>query len=173
VVTSDHGEEFWEFRDLERERFEDPRGIAGVGHGHALVPPVLEVPILSDDVDIAETDGYVSTIDIVPSILRELGAAESYGIDGQSLAEESARPILSQEIAYGPNQISVTEGRDHLIVVPHRDELLLMDFETGEVVRDSDRVTHLESHLPSGRTVGTEVALDEETKGRLADLGYR
>ncbi|WP_436932555.1 sulfatase-like hydrolase/transferase [Halosimplex halobium] len=85
VVTSDHGEEFWEYGQFEREHFEDPRGIAGVGHRHALVPPVLEVPILSDSVSIAQSDGPASTVDIVPTILRELGVDHPDGLDGVPL----------------------------------------------------------------------------------------
>lgn len=173
IITSDHGEEFWEYRDFETKWFDDPRGIAGIGHGHALVPPVIEVPIISDSLDIADTDGYVSTVDIVPSIMAALDAEGVPDNDGHQLSDSNDRPVISQEIAYGPNQISVTEGSDHLITIPVRDEALLLDFTSGKVVKDIDRMSDLSEHIPSSRTIGDTLSISDDTKDRLADLGYR
>lgn len=172
IITSDHGEEFWEYRDLERKRFDDPRGIAGVGHGHALVPPVLEVPVLSDSLPISDEE-FASSVDIFPSLLSLLDVSDINKQDGHMLSETSSRPVISQEIAYGPNQISITGKENHLIVIPSRDEKLLLDYETGEVVSNENRMRELQSYLPDRRKVGEQVSISEDMKDHLADLGYR
>jgi arylsulfatase A-like enzyme len=69
IITSDHGEEFWEYKEFEGEYFEDSLEISGVGHGHSLVPPVIEIPIATN-IDIKSTsNSRKSLIDIVPTIL--------------------------------------------------------------------------------------------------------
>lgn len=172
VITSDHGDEFWEFRDLERDHFEDPRGLAGVGHGHALIPPVIEVPILSESIRIADDDGLASTVDIVPSILAELDADVDVSFDGLTLQHDYVRPVLSQEIAYGPNQMSVTSDGDHLIHVPGDGRFLLLEYESGRIVDDEETVRELAQHLPDERTTGSDVTVSGETRRQLEDLGY-
>jgi len=171
-VTSDHGEEFWEFASFERENFDDPRGIAGIGHGHALVPPVLEVPILSDTITFAESKGMASTTDIVPTILRELDATVETDFDGVPLQDGTTRPVLAEEVAYGSNQLSVTHEGDHLIHVPARDRSFLLDYESGSRREDVDRQSALTDLLPDSRAVGSSVSLTEGTRRQLSDLGY-
>lgn len=173
VVTSDHGEEFWECRDLERAHFEDPRGVAGVGHGHALVRPVIEVPILSNSLEIESGGEFSSTIDIMPSVLDDLGAEFDGQNDAELLSNARRRPPLCQEIAYGPNQISVTAGDEHLIVIPARDDHMLLEYHSGEITDDEQRVEELMEYLPPTRRVGTGVTLSSETVERLKDLGYQ
>ncbi|WP_436932556.1 hypothetical protein [Halosimplex halobium] len=82
------------------------------------------------------------------------------------------RPLLSQEIAYGPNQIGVTHDGDHLIYVPAREKTVLLDFDTGEVVDDDARIKEVMSYVPETQRVGSAVELDEETMDQLSDLGY-
>jgi arylsulfatase A-like enzyme len=173
IVTSDHGEELWDHVELERTRFEDPRGIAGIGHGHALVPAVLSVPVFARGTEVATTDHPASTTDLVPTVLRALDAETNECFDGAPLqTDEYARPVLSEEIAYGPNQISVTARSDHLIHLPNRGESLLLDFDNGRIKHDHDRVEDLESKLPETKYTGKSVELDAETKAQLSDLGY-
>lgn len=170
VVTSDHGEEFWEYTEFEKERFDDSRGIYGVGHGHALVPPVIGVPILTN-FD-TQSSSRRSLVDIVPTILQSLGASNPLDLDGVPLQVSHSEPNLSQEIAYGPNQISVTDGDDHLIYVPGDDRSILLEFETGEVIDDSDGRDRLLEYVPEDRLTGSEVDVTDDVQERLADLGY-
>jgi len=172
VVTSDHGEEFWEYAAFEREHFEDPRGVAGVGHGHALVPPVIEVPILTNVADIGGSD-RVSIVDIVPTLLYELGAHDQHRTSGVPLqGGGSTDPVLSEEIAYGPNQIGVTDGDDHLIYVPEHDRSILLDFSTGETRTEQDREAELLEHVPDQKVTGSAVELSQDVQDQLSDLGY-
>ncbi|QRV15796.1 sulfatase [Haloterrigena salifodinae] len=174
IITSDHGEEFWEYKEFEEENFEDSRGLSGVGHGHALVPPVVEVPIATNIDGLPSTESRRSTTDIVPTILHELGADPPITFDGNPLQDASHedKPVLSQEIAYGPNQISVTDGDDHLIYVPVDDRSMLLDFETGDSIVDPDLEARLLEHVPQERVTGSDVNLSEDVQARLSDLGY-
>lgn len=174
IVTSDHGEEFWEYKEFEEAHFEDSRDISGVGHGHALVPPVLEVPLATNIDELPSSESRRSLTDIVPTILHELGADAPLDFDGQPLQEPARtdEPVLSQEIAYGPNQISVTEGNNHLIYVPVDDRSVLIDFDTGKPNADPDVEERLLSHVPRNRTTGSAVNLSQDVQDRLSDLGY-
>ncbi|MFC6765375.1 sulfatase-like hydrolase/transferase [Natrinema soli] len=174
IVTSDHGEEFWEYDEFEEAHFEDSRGISGVGHGHALVPPVLEVPIATTIDGIPSAESRRSSTDIVPTILQELGADVPLEFDGRPLQDPvpANEPMLSQEIAYGPNQISVTVDDDHLIYVPMDDRSLVIDFETGDPVPDSNVKERLLEYVPRERATGSDVDLSSDVQERLSDLGY-
>jgi membrane-anchored protein YejM (alkaline phosphatase superfamily) len=46
VITSDHGEEFWEHAEIERALGGDPRKIWGVAHGHSMFQELLSVPLI-------------------------------------------------------------------------------------------------------------------------------
>lgn len=176
VVTGDHGEEFWEWADLERERFHSPRGIYGVGHGHALFPEVIDVPLMMiNNQNTIERD-LVSTVDIFPSVLRELGSPmDGVGeIDGLPVSERAdERVMLSEEIAYGYDQTAVVRGNEHLIHSPHDGETLLLDRSTGELVSDSETVEELLSFTRYEQRSGRMTEVDEETLQQLAELGYR
>ncbi|REA00151.1 hypothetical protein DEQ92_20655 [Haloferax sp. Atlit-6N] len=174
IVTSDHGEEFWEYKSFEEEHFEDSRGISGVGHGHALVPPVLEVPIITNLESISGSTTRRSSTDIVPTILSEMDATVNVEFDGEPLQEPSTgeTALLSQEIAYGPNQISVTEGNEHLIYVPTTDRSVLIDFETGEQIDDPETKSRLMNYVPRERATGSSVELSDDVQKQLSDLGY-
>lgn len=174
IVTSDHGEEFWEYKDFEEEHFEDSRGISGVGHGHALVPPVIEVPIATNIEGLPSPESRRSLTDIVPTILQELGADRSFDFDGHPLQDTSNTndPVLSQEIAYGPNQISVTENGNHLIYIPVNDWSVVIDFETGDPLPGSEVEERLLEFVPRERATGSDVNLSDEVQDRLSNLGY-
>ncbi|ELY63469.1 sulfatase-like hydrolase/transferase [Natrinema versiforme] len=174
IVTSDHGEEFWEYKKFEEAHFEDSRGISGVGHGHALVPPVLEVPILTNLNEIPSTESRRSLTDIVPTILYELEADIELDFDGQPLqnSTKTNEPVLSQEIAYGPNQISITGDNNHLIYIPMDDRSVVIDFETGETIDNPELEERLLNYVPRERTTGSNVDLSQDIQDRLSDLGY-
>ncbi len=78
VITSDHGEEFWDH--------------GGTGHGFTLYSEILHVPLLlkpADRIDPREIADAVSLIDVFPTILDTLGIRPPAGIQGRSL-----RPLL-------------------------------------------------------------------------------
>jgi hypothetical protein len=135
---------------------------------------VIEVPIVTNVEHISTPKSHRSLTDIVPTILRELGVEESFDFDGNPLQDElnMGKPVLSQEVAYGPNQISVTDAGNHLIYVPMTDQSIVIDFQTGERIDDSDIEEQLLSCVPRDRKTGSDVDLSDEVKNRLSDLGY-
>ena len=174
VITGDHGEEFWERRALERDHFHDPRGKYGVGHGHALVPEVLEVPLVISGID-TEFANLISTIDITPTVLSEIAPSRNdFGrFDGVPLTESSSdRTVLAEEIAYGYDQQAVIDEDHHLIHSPHEDETIVLDRNGDELVDEWEVAEALLKHLPADRLSGDTVTVYPETKDRLSDLGY-
>jgi len=123
VVTSDHGEEFWEHAKLEAENFYDPRDYYGIGHGHNVFNEVIEVPILLDGAIKKGgdyTESRVSSTDITPTILDVIGISHNLTFDGQNLfeAKDEKRPLLSEAAGYGYEKKALIVGRYKLIYAP-------------------------------------------------------
>lgn len=176
IVTGDHGEEFWEWATLERERFYSPRGIYGVGHGHALFPEITDVPLILINNQTPIEQDLVSTVDILPTVLKELGASidKVGGIDGHPInQQQDERVLYSEEIAYGYNQTAVIRGDDHLIHSPHDEETLRLDRSTGELMSDPETIEELRVYTQYEQRSGQLTEIDEKTQQQLADLGYR
>lgn len=176
IITGDHGEEFWERASLERRHFHDPRGVYGTGHGHALVPEVVFVPLITINADLSRPNGRISTTDIVPTILRELGlsADQLPTTDGIPLQNPiSDRAIQTEEIAYGYDQQAVLYG-DHLLIdSPHEGESVLLDLTSDESIENVALETELRSHLRVEKKPGDTAEIDDTVRQQLQDLGYQ
>lgn len=118
IFTSDHGEEFYDH--------------GGWGHGHSLYDESLKVPLLIKFPNSkylgSKVEHIVSLVDIVPTILDEMGIDSSpYEFDGLSLIpllegkEKKDRVFLSdvgENILnlHLPQKIATNEGRRKLIL---------------------------------------------------------
>jgi arylsulfatase A-like enzyme len=180
VVTSDHGEEFWEHRAEEQKGFTDPRNIYGTGHGHNLFQVHLLVPLvlLGPGVVPGEVDANVSLVDVFPTVLEAAGI-ESPPVDGRSLldAVERDRPVLGEGVAYGHEKRSVVVGNLKLLSSPgdryERVFRLGPDRREAMEVADPALAEGLRRHLPSGpEAIGEQVVATEEMERHLRDLGY-
>lgn len=175
IVVGDHGEEFWERVELERNHFDDPRDVYGTGHGHALIPEVLFVPLIVVGGSDRPTTEWTSTTDIVPTTLAELSASEELlsSFDGVPLQNPLPdRGLLAEEIAYGYDQQAVVRGEHLLIHSPHEGETIILNLETDELVDDPELKKILKANLTDEKRAGTATALDAKTQERLTDLGY-
>jgi arylsulfatase A-like enzyme len=175
ILTSDHGEEFWERVEFEREHFHDPRGIFGTGHGHALIPEVINVPLIITEGSAEEMSDRVSTIDIVPTVLSELGVSREAlsSFDGVPLQRDTTdRAVLSEEIAYGYDQQAVVQDNHLLIHSPYEDEIVVLDLDSDQETVDTDIEAGLIRHLPNEKRAGERSTIDTATRDRLSDLGY-
>jgi arylsulfatase A-like enzyme len=179
VVTSDHGEEFWEHREDELA-FLDPRGVVGTGHGHHLFQVHLLVPLIlvGPGVPSAAIATNVSLVDVVPTILSLLGE-DAGGLDGRSLLEPVAwdRPILAGSIAYGYDKQVVIEGDRKLLSAPldgiERLFALGADRLERGTIDDPALAERLRSMLPGGPIqAGEQVIATEEIEEHLRELGY-
>ncbi|MFN2590897.1 MAG: sulfatase [Actinomycetota bacterium] len=180
VITSDHGEEFWEHRDEEMRGFSDPRNIYGTGHGHNLFQVHLLIPLLmiGPGVPPGRIDANVSQVDVVPTVLEAAGIPAP-PVDGRSLLGpiDPDRPILSHGIAYGHEKTSVVVGDAKLLrSVGDRYEhtfRLGPDRREDGSIEDADQTDRLRSHLPAGPVVvGQQLESTDEIERHLRGLGY-
>ena len=182
VVTSDHGEEFWEHREDEMASFTDPRDVFGTGHGHnlfqvhLLVPLVVAGPGITAGVEAAN----VSSVDVLPTLLQGAGA-ESPPTDGVSLLEgpvDAERAVVSEGIAYGHEKKSVVQGDFKLLSCPgdgyERVFALRPDDRREQAVSADPQVQErLRASLPGEPVrLGDQVRGTEEIEAHLRDLGY-
>lgn len=175
VIVGDHGEEFWDRVELEQRHFDDPRDIYGTGHGHALIPEVLSVPLIISGGNDQPTSNWVSTTDIVPTVLSELGLKDEslLSYDGFPLQESiPSRAVLAEEIAYGYDQQAVVRDNYHLINSPHENESIIIDLDTDKIIENHEVEKELKSHIVKEKQRGKATELTSETQERLADLGY-
>ncbi len=195
VVTSDHGEEFWQHAAEELEMGGDPRNIYGVGHGHAMYEEVVRVPLVISGPGIAEgvrSSTTWSLLDVAPTVLDVLGLEVPAQMRGRSLVPilglqaEAPKPwdgLLIESPAYGPNSTVLVAGSHKLITRSDGVELV---FDLGEdpeerrnlVKVDPETTERLRSQMSAlMASMGTaplaeRLKIDEETKNQLRALGY-
>ena len=179
VVTADHGEEMWEHRDEEADDFADPRGLAGVGHGHSLFQVLLLVPLIFSGPGIPSgaVKRNCSLVDVVPTVLGALGA-EAPALDGVSLLRDPGeRPVTAQGIAYGHEKRAVVLGDSKLVVSPGDDYERVFRLGEGRLeegtVEDSAFLERMRPLLPPDAVAsGERVEATAEIEEHLRDLGY-
>ena len=196
VITSDHGEEFWDHADIGRQLGNDPRDIWGVGHGHTMYQELLHVPLVFNGPGVASNRRLaceIGHVDVVPTVLELLGLERTPAMRGRSLvpliSEGSApdpcpaSPILAESPAYGPDSRAVI-WRGHKLIERQDGVTLLYDLRS-----DPDEQHDLAAALPHQveglRSLlnhqltssepsqgGLTMELDEETREQLRSLGY-
>ena len=191
VVTSDHGEEFWDHALVQARLGGDPRGFWGVGHGHSLFGELLRVPLVlhGPGAPAREVDCPARHVDVVPTALELLGLPGLAAADGHSLvpalgpgAACPPAPVVAESLAYGPESRSLVWSQRKLI---ERADGVTMLFDLR---RDPEERHDLAAANPGlvermrallGRLRTTEQAdpseamrLDAETERQLRALGY-
>ena len=117
IVTADHGEEFWDHAELQTANFYHQRGICGVTHGQAGFRELIEVPLaISGPIPDKEATGFVSSVDIVPTVIDLLGISHNMSFDGQNIFNtDRERPLLSEASGSGYEKKALVVGRYKLI----------------------------------------------------------
>jgi arylsulfatase A-like enzyme len=114
VITSDHGEEFWDH--------------GGFEHGHSLLGELTRVPLIVSGraPALGRIDTVVEHVDLFQALVRHAGASRPDGSVGEDLFEIAAkrpsatdRTALSENTLYGPPRLSMVDST-------HRLELDLM-----------------------------------------------
>ena len=196
IITSDHGEEFWDHATEERVLGGDPRGIWGVGHGQSMFQELLWVPLIFHGPGVAlgrTLDCDSRQIDIAPTALAMLGRSGASGMQGRSLApvvtgrsdSECAKPVpeIAESPAYGPNSAAVIWKNYKLIVRQDGVELLYNlkadPEERTNLVSSQPRAAAklrklLRDELARRKATGKseKIQFDEETRKQLRSLGY-
>lgn len=197
VVTSDHGEEFWDHVEIQRRIDGDPRGIWGVGHGHTMFQELLHVPLFVAGPGIADDRRVgcdVRHLDVAPTLLELLGLPARPAMRGVSLTPMLAAgreppacrplPLVADSPAYGPDSRAVVWKRRKLITRIDGVELLFdlrddpgerHDLAASRPETVAEMRALLERELApisaaDERREGT--VYDEETERQLRALGY-
>jgi arylsulfatase A-like enzyme len=198
IITSDHGEEFWEHTGR------------GAYHGHTLYDELLRVPLIWVDPQSSRKGSVVTEpvnlIDIVPSLLARLGIKSSEPVDGVDLqpllatgAWDVDRVLFAEGSRNGPERKSVRSDGAKLIVTPRPSvqggegarypvpvlapvELYLPDDdaerrnvaqEQAELARTlMERLEPRIKRMPEDHRAGSLEGLDEQTRDQLRALGY-
>lgn len=189
IITSDHGEEFWEHDGFE--------------HGHTLYNELINVPLiikLPDNKNSETIDIPVTTQSILPTIL-DLSNIDYE--DGSHLAsslvpllennpsEYEIKPIISSSLLYYEDRESAVFDENKYIrtIITNREEFYNLDKDPEEQrplsnSAASDKINqaqeilqqHKDESLKSGKYYGVEksekVELDKEKKEKLKALDY-
>lgn len=181
TVTSDHGEEMWEHRDAELAGFADPRGVAGVGHGHNVFQVHLLVPLIVRGPGVlpGAIDANTSSVDVVPTILEAAGMqVPGAALDGNSLMSvPDRRPIVATGIAYGHEKKTVVAGNRKLLSSPldGYERVFELGADRTEVAEIDDPIAlrDLRASLPPDPGPrGGPAEIDDPIADHLRDLGY-
>ncbi|HPF35161.1 MAG TPA: sulfatase [Candidatus Krumholzibacteria bacterium] len=200
TVFSDHGEEFREHAAAATAWDHDPRDLRAVGHGHSLFQELVHVPWLVRGPGVpagVRRGEAVSLTDVAPTLCRWLGApdlplpAAAYApLTGRALPRDTAAPdpdrvLLCEDLAYGPDLVSVRRGpwkltarRDGTPLVLHHlqdDPAETRDLLTTAPEAADDLGRELRTWRAAGSpgdAGGAWADRDDEIRRRLKDLGY-
>ncbi|MEC7949329.1 MAG: sulfatase [Myxococcota bacterium] len=112
ILTSDHGEEFWE-----HERFE---------HGHALWSPLTHVPLIvvGPGADATRIETVVEHVDLFQGLLARAGASRPPDSAGEDLFHVARNPTgrtaLMENCLYGEPCISLVDDSHRVMLNPLR-----------------------------------------------------
>ncbi|MFK8002805.1 MAG: sulfatase [Polyangiales bacterium] len=182
VITSDHGEEFWDH--------------GSVGHGHSVYEELLHVPLfvrMPGDLP-QRVESPVGLIDIMPTILEALGQDVPERLSGRSfLGELTGRERAREQGAGGTvsgfmeNWRAFSVGRWKLIERPRgRSAIYDLQEDPSEqsAIRDypitqralrrwmGQRLVETASRSRSNGTRPQNTRIDAETAAQLRALGY-
>jgi len=187
VVTSDHGEMHWDHVELERAlRLRGNDKFIGVGHGYALFPELLHVPLV---LSIPGSPGgqrvpqVVRSLDLVPTLLSILGLEPMSDVRGRDVLaggpEGASEVALSRTRSKVSEHVSLRDG-DRLYVRIGDQELLWdwsdpalhdrADALPDEKARLTTRLDELESSLD--RQSPEKYAIPPELVPLFEALGY-
>lgn len=196
VITSDHGEEFWDHALAERAGGKDPRGYWGVGHGHTMYEELLRVPLIVAGPSVGDgltVPCVARHIDVAPTVLELLGVGRWPAMRGRSLRRSlrnaavsekcDAAPLIAESPAYGPDSRAVMWNRRKLVVRSDGSEFLFdLRDDPGEHENLAGRRPELAAALraigqaevanTTASQPGEAMQIDEETKRQLRALGY-
>lgn len=187
VLTSDHGEEFWEHNGFE--------------HGHSLYREVIRVPLIwvapGMNGGPKTISQQVRLIDLKPTILDILGIQGAKATQGKSLIplmmtgrDAFQRTAFSEALLYGREKKAIRKGSYTLIYEPETDKVELYDtfkdpLEKKNIARRNKAVvdgllSDLERWSRAGDLLSASIPRNdpvqeidlEEHERKLRELGY-
>jgi arylsulfatase A-like enzyme len=196
IVTSDHGEEFWEHNNYE--------------HGHTLYNEVLRVPLIISGsfIEPSEVKTAVSLLDVLPTMLDIAGIKhENLGLQGTSIftdlshtVNSHSAPVFATGTLYGNEKYSLIRDSKKMIITTDSKgekwnligykydngcELYNTGSDTNEqnvlkcAYEEEGKSMEKELELFAGMTTSfqpehemEEVVFDKALKEKLGSLGY-
>jgi arylsulfatase len=175
ILTSDHGEEFWEHGSCE--------------HVKTVYNELLHVPLfvrVPGGMGRVESTPVAANVDILPTVVEALGWPALKSIDGESLFRPGPRDIFSEAQFHYDSQhlrrYSVVRGNEKLIYDANADARALFDLEadpgeqqprTAGGAAERSLLDTLTKYIERGApVVQHDGALDPQTLEQLKQLGY-
>jgi len=173
VLTSDHGEEFFEHGEFE--------------HGHSVFDEVVRVPlaIWGPGVDPGRAEGPVSLRDIPATVLHALDVAAPPGFPGRSLLSRGdSETIVAEHTLYGRERKAAVAWPWKLHWMKGGQELALFDLAADPAERTNlwaERKAEAQPLFDALSAIAAQganalehagVEIDPETRERLRELGY-
>lgn len=192
IITSDHGEEFWDHNNFE--------------HGHTMYNELLEVPliIVGNQLKPLKPDTPVSLIDLLPTVIKILGINDTnYHLKGVSFLnllegkkEGPGRPIFAMGTLYGDEKYCVIKDNRKIIINTgnKKEKKNLVGcrnkskFEFYDMAKDPLETENLANAQPKNAArlknildkfmmdksafKSKRATLDKKTKDQLKSLGY-
>ncbi len=187
VLTSDHGEEFWEHNYYE--------------HGHSLYQELVHVPMIfyypKKFPKGLKITSQVRSIDVMPTILEMLSIRHDLNMQGESLLpliageETKDRVAFSESLLYYVERKSIRDGKYSFIFFPDYNKMELYNIqedplELNNIVlqnprlalefknkilnwqKDCNEIKESLVHVDSSK----DVEFNDDAKQRLKSLGY-
>lgn len=160
IITADHGEEFWDHEEFQKEHYDcgyrsQKQWLIGTGHGHTLFNELTHIPLLliNPGFSMQDSDAQlpVSLVDIYPTILEIAGIEVEQLPDGVNLKTPSCqREILIESTLYGYEKKAVVRGSQKYIYSPYEDHFAAYDLASDPSEECADMTTEnpaVRSHL--------------------------
>jgi len=186
IITSDHGEEFWDHIEEEYKYFKDPRPMYGFGHAHNLFQEILELPLCifhgdkPNKVIRQYSQELLSQIDLFNMLLFTNNISlENYGNDGIDFSNPDSKHevLIAEDIASGYEKKVVIAPPYKLLVSIGDDVSWLFNIDEDQAekhpIENDELKTKLKEFLPKNY-LNTENSLqyDKNLEENLRALGY-
>jgi len=175
IVTSDHGELFWDQDRLDAKYFYDHREYSSLGHGGTPYEGVTRVPILGENIEFP--DQPLSLVDLKELLLEEVGISDRSEITRlRDQKEDKSRILLTEAARYGYEKKSVVTDEWKLIVSRgdgHQLGFKLPEEETADLPENiENQLKEALPEWPGGKKSGEMNEISRTAKHRLKKLGY-
>ena len=148
IITSDHGEEFWDHKDFQIKNYDcglrsQKKWLAGTGHGHTLFNEIIHVPLtminptFKLEPELLFTP--VSLVDIFPTILDIAKIEERYDLDGNSLLHPSLhRELLIESTLYGFERKAILQDHVKHVYSPYENHFTVFNLLSDPIEEHPD-----------------------------------
>lgn len=174
IITSDHGEAFWEWAEFDAEHFYDSRPAYCVGHGGTPYESISKIPIMYENVQFSS--GLCSTIDITPTLLSVNNIQTKEDLTGLSQSDRypTDRKLLIESASYGYEKKAIYESDFKLLRSRGDKETIAFKIPEETILKKpSAKVQELEDEFPAWPKGGAIREVNQNVQNRLENLGYQ